>query len=226
MYEYDDEPQREDENEEPKDDRSPDGGFRGSSDPLFGLLLVGAIAIGLIPLIDSNAVDMRYTLTWGLLASFGIVSWLLGTGPRIDQETPENLIWGIVFGMILGVPLLLFGSGSLEEATGLLFGSLTTGTVLAYLVFVMPLGETLFFRGILQNSYSFWSAGLICTVWQLVLFFPLMNRQAYPLIMGVIFLMANLMYGYVRERNGLAAAWFCQIAINLLVLFVPFVGIL
>lgn len=225
MYDYDEENELEYDETEPEEE---DLGEvrRSGSDPLFGLLLAGAVSIGLMPLINSDAAEMRYTITWGMLAGFGVVSWLIGSGPRIDQDTPENLGWGIIFGLILGVPLLIFGSRSLAQATDLLFGMMTAGTALAYLVFVMPLGETLFFRGIYQQTYAFWTTALICTLWQLVLFFPLMNREAYPLIMGAIFLMANLMYGYVRQRNGLAAAWLCQIIINIVVLFIPFVEIL
>jgi membrane protease YdiL (CAAX protease family) len=96
------------------------------------------------------------------------------------------------------------------------------GTLLAYVVFVMPLAESLFFRGVLQQTYNFWQTGLFCTAWNLVLFFPLMNVGPYPLLVGIILLMANLMYSYVRDRNGLAAAWICQITINLVILFLPF----
>lgn len=197
--------------------------YRGEgSDPLFGLLIAGAVSIGLIPLIGSDAADMRYTLAWGLLAVFGVLAWLLGSTERVEQENPENLAWGIAFGLILGVPLLAFASGTLIEATKLLFQGMNAGSMLAYVVFVMPLAETLFFRNLLQDGRTFWGTAMITTVWQMVLFFPLINHQAYPLIMGVVFLMANMMYGYVRERNGLAAAWLCQIIVNLTILFLPF----
>jgi membrane protease YdiL (CAAX protease family) len=197
--------------------------YRASAgDPIFGLLLVGAVSLGLTPLIP-DAADFRYTIVWGLLALFGVLAWLIGNGPRIEQEQPENLAWGVALGLILGAPLLAFGGSNLSEATNLMFPDMTTGTILAYIVFVMPLGETLFFRGLLQQNMSFWSNGLVCTAWQMVLFFPLINRGPYPLIVGVVVLMANSMYSYVRERNGLAAAWVCQIVVNVLLIFVPFV---
>jgi hypothetical protein len=31
----------------------------------------------------------------------------------------------------------------------------------------------------------------------------------------------NLIYSYVRQRNGLAAAWICQIVANIVLLFLP-----
>lgn len=203
-----------------------DGGYyRGSnSDPLFGLLLAGAISIGLIPLIDTDA-DLRYTLVWGMLALFGVMAWLFGGATRISEEDPINLAWGGVFGLVLSIPVLAFVGGSLTDLSSLMFETLSVGTVLAYLVFVMPLAETLFFRGLIQPPRTFWITALICTVWQWVLFFPVINSGPLPLIAAIIFLMANLLYGYVMDRNGLAAAWVCQITVNLALFFLPFAGI-
>lgn len=195
-------------------------------DPLFSLLLSGAVSIGLTPLIDNGATDMRYTLTWGILAVVGVYSWLLGEGPRIEKEKIENLAWGVSLGLILALPLVAFGGTTLGDAADLLFRDMDAGTVLAFLVFVMPLAETLFFRGLMQFNRTFWQAALIATGWGVLLFFPLMNQGPIPLIVGVVLFMANMMYGYARERNGLAAAWLCQIVVNLLVLFIPFATIL
>jgi hypothetical protein len=206
-------------------DAAADTTYRGSAgDPAFGLLLAGAVSIGLTPFISAGSTDLRYTLTWAMLAGFGVLSWLFGSTARIGQERPENLAWGTVFALILGVPLLAFGGVSLNEATALMFPGMGIGAVLAYLVFVMPLAETLFFRGAMQEHRRFWAVGLIATLWNLVLFFPLIDRAALPLIIGVMLTMANIMYSYVRERNGLAAAWMCQILVNLLIFFVPVVS--
>ena len=123
------------------------------SDPIFGLVLAGAIGIGMIPLINNDAADMRYTIVWGLLALFGVMAWILGNGERIETgPSQKNLGWGIAFGMILGIPLLAFGGTTLSNITDMLFPQMAAGTVLAYLIFVLPIGETLFFRGLLQNG--------------------------------------------------------------------------
>jgi hypothetical protein len=231
MVERDDDRLPEDARATPNDDASDDLVYRrvvtrgASSDPLFGVLLSGAISIGLIPLIGAGTSDMRYTITWGLLAGFGVLAWLLGDSARIAEEQPENLAWGLVFGLVVSMPLLAFGVDQLEEATRLLFPQMASGTLLAYLVFVMPLAETLFFRGLLQQGRTFWQVSLIATAWQLVLFFPLINIGPYPLLIGVALLMANAMYSYVRERNGLAAAWLCQITVNVVLFFLPLTSV-
>jgi membrane protease YdiL (CAAX protease family) len=196
--------------------------------------LIGiALAVGLLPLVPSGA-DLRYTLAWGVLAGFGVLAWLFGSMRRIEQDTPENLGWGVIFGVMVATPLVLVGGKTLSATVVRLFSveavdgatPLPTGVVLAYLVFVMPLAETLFFRGVMQERRPFWLVAVLATVWSLVLFAPILNLLAFPgvaILIGVALAVINLLYGYVRDRNGLAAAWLCQIIVNLIVLFVPFV---
>jgi hypothetical protein len=137
-----------------------------SSDPLFGYIVAMAVSFGLMPLLPDGA-PMRFTIAWGLIAAFGVVAWLLGNGEQIGQEAPENLAWGVFIGVLAGTPLYLFGGSTLGTTAKILFDTVTPGALLAYLVFVMPLGETLFFRGILQHNRNFWVGrfagdGLVC----------------------------------------------------------------
>lgn len=205
-----------------------------SSDPVFGYLIALALAIGLTPLIPGNS-DLRYVIVWAVLAGFGVLAWLLGNMTRIGQETPDNLGWGIIFGMVIGVPLWLFGGQTLTTTAQLLFSGfyggqvapVTPGAALALLLFAQPTGETLFFRGVLQETRPFWLVGLLASLWSGLLFLPMLDIGAYPfvtLLIGTALVMMNLMYSYVRQRNGLAAAWLCQIVTNLVVLFLPFVS--
>lgn len=202
--------------------------YRGStSDPFFGFLIAIALSVGLTPLGEANA-DLRFTLAWGALAGVSVLAWLLGSSERIGQEHPENIAWGFMYGLMFGVPFLIFlREPILIPATREMFPMLNAGTVLAYLVFVMPISETLFFRGLLQNQLVFWVVGLLATLWNIVLFFPVMWQSvvefpAVAFVIAITLLMMNMIYVYVRERNGLAAAWICQIVANLLMLFIPF----
>ena len=85
----------------------------------------------------------------------------------------------------------------------------------------------LFFRGLLQGQLAFWLVGLLATLWNIVLFFPVMWQSVtdFPpvtLVLVIILLMMNLLYVYVRKRNGLASSWVCQIVANLIILYIPF----
>lgn len=200
--------------------------YRGASDPLFGFIIAAALSVGLTPLLP-DSVELRYTLAWGALAGVSVLSWLLGNMERIGQERPDNLGWGVLYGILLGIPFLVFLSQHiLGPATSRLFPGMSTGSLLAFLVFVMPLAETLFFRGLLQSQLMSWLVGLLATLWNIVLFFPVMwqsisDHQAVALVIVILLLMTNLLYVYVRERNGLASSWICQIVCNFIILYIP-----
>ncbi len=200
--------------------------YRGASDPLFGFIIAAALSVGLTPLLPES-VELRYTLAWGALAGVSVLSWLLGTMERIEQERPDNLGWGVLYGVLLGIPFLVFLSQHiLSPATHRLFPGMSAGSLLAFLVFVMPLAETLFFRGLLQSQLLSWLVGLLATLWNVVLFFPVMwgaisEHQAVAFVIVILLLMTNMLYAYVRERNGLASAWICQIVCNLIILYIP-----
>jgi membrane protease YdiL (CAAX protease family) len=202
--------------------------YRGeASDPLFGYLIAIALSIGLLPLLSQGGADLRYTLAWGAMAAFGVLAWLLGGGERIGQERPENLVWGVVLGLIVGAPLLAFGGSLLTTTAKQLFTDMTVGALLAYLIFVMPLAETLFFRGLLQQGRSFWVVAIMSSIWTGLLYLPLLNIGQYPAptaVIAVALVMMNVMYSYVRQRNGLAAAWLCQITANVVLMVVPFIS--
>src|SRR5690606_35291387 len=101
--------------------------------------------------------DLRFSILWLVIAGFGVLGWLVGSkAERIGQESPENLAWGVAFGLIIATPFLAVGGNTLTTTVTLLFFPMTSGTLLAYLVFVMPLAESLFFRGLLQEYYNFW----------------------------------------------------------------------
>ena len=135
--------------------------YRGAtSDPIFGFMIAAALSVGLTPLLPDNA-DLRYTLAWGALSGVSVLSWLLGNMERIGHERPENIGWGVLYGLLLGIPFMVFlHQPILEPATAQMFPGMTAGSLLAFLVFVMPISETLFFRGLLQNQLPFWIVGV------------------------------------------------------------------
>ncbi len=218
---------------EPKTASRPVGTHGSHSDPTFGYLLAAALSIGLTPLLPYSS-DLRLVITWSVLAAISVLTWLLGSMDRIGEEAPEDLVWGMVFGLILATPLLLVGGDALTTTVRLIFrtgieGSiraLPPGSVFALIVFVMPLAETLFFRGLMQKDRSFGLVGALASVWSMLLFFPLIEVGRFPavaIIIGTALTLMNMIYSYVRDRNGLAAAWLCQIVVNLLVMFVPYI---
>ncbi len=122
---------------------------------------------------------------------------------------------------------MIFFIDQFKRAAQLMFPDFGAGTVLAYLVFVMPLAESLFFRGSMQKRLDFWIVGGLAGLWNIILFFPVMWDVLLEFVFVAVFLAIalfslNMMYSYVRERNGLAAAWICQIIASLILFFVPY----
>jgi hypothetical protein len=212
------------------------GSRESASDPTFGLLISFALSLGLAPLVPAQN-DMRLVLAWSAMAFFALLAWLFGTTTRVGRERLENGVWGGVFGLLLAAPLLFIGSSTLTTTAQLIFRAevggivqpLTPATVLALVVFVMPLAETLFFRGQIQHDRPFWLVGALASVWSILLLIPMIDAGRYPivaLLISVALVAMNMMYSYVCQRNGLAAAWVCQVVVNLTLLFVPFVLVL
>jgi membrane protease YdiL (CAAX protease family) len=116
------------------------------------------------------------------------------------------------------------GGTTLKQTDERLFADMSLGTVLAFVVFIMPLAETLFFRGVMQQARRFWLVGILSSIWSVLLFFPMLNVGRFPAVavmIGTALVMMNLIYSYVRQRNGLAAAWLCQIVTSVVLLFLP-----
>jgi hypothetical protein len=203
-----------------------------STDPTLGLLVGFALSIGLIALIPENA-DLRYTLISLAILAFAGFAWLLGSTDRIGRESAVNLAWGAGFGLLVGVPVFIAGGSILTAATRQLFRTgiegavvpLPGGVVLAYLVFVIPTAETLMFRGLLQSGRSFLVVGIVGSLWSGLFFLPMVDLSRFPivaLILAVLLTLFNMTYAYVRQRNGLAAAWLTQVLINVLVFYLPY----
>ena len=203
-----------------------------STDPTLGLLVSFALSLGLIALIPNSA-DLRYTLISLALLGFAGFAWLFGSMDRIGRESPVNLAWGAGFALLVGIPVFIAGGGILTAATRQLFRTgiegtvmpLPGGVVLAYLVFVIPTAETLMFRGLLQSGRSFLTVGIAGSLWSALFFLPMIDLSRFPvvaLILAILLTLFNMTYAYVRQRNGLAAAWIAQVLINVLVFYLPY----
>jgi hypothetical protein len=188
-------------------------------DPAFAYIILLILALlGLTNL----AADVRYTLLWSLLTLVGLLAIILD---KVSIEAPNvrNLLIGLGFGAMVGVPLMAVGAPQLQRISLSVFGRLPDSAVFQVLAFTMPLAETLYFRGAFQAARGLIFASAAGAAWSTALFFPQLEVLKFPFVAFVIalsFLIANFVYSYVRERFGLFASWSCQIAVNLLLLFV------
>jgi hypothetical protein len=199
---------------------------RHDLDPVFGYIMAMALSVGLTP-VQAN---VRYVLLWAFMAAMGGMAFLIGSGIRLKVADPGDLLWGIGLGIFTGVALVFADSNTLATTSERLFGAGTTDGALIdtwvfqTTVFVMPVAESLFFRGAMQRVYPIPVVALLASIWSMLMFFPNLNLGETPVV-GVVFgtalVLLNFLYSYVNFRHGLAASFFCQISAGTLLLLVP-----
>ena len=187
-------------------------------EPVFVYIVVMLVtALGT----SSLASDVRYTVLWSALALTGAASLVIDRLP-LDRPSPRDVLAGVAYGLIIGLPLLLVGGTPLRMLSEEMFGRQGNVAVFQAVVFVMPFSEILFFRGSFQFSRGMIAANIAGGAWTVLLFLPALNVSQFPfvaLVIGLAFFLANFVYGSLAERLGLVSAWACQVTINVLVLF-------
>jgi len=192
-------------------------------DPVFAYLVLMALSIGLTPLATSHPIG-RYSILWTLLAGTLLAACLLDDGTLEVRFRLHDLLAGAGWGAVIGLPLLLVGADLLAETSERIFVAMPDGAVFQTIVFVMATTESGFFRGVLQGRWSLLLTALAASAWSILMFFPSMDVGGFPLvalIVGTFITMLNVLYGYVRQRNGTTAAWICQTVVSLTWLFIP-----
>lgn len=199
---------------------------RQDLDPVFGYILAMALSVGLMP-VQANT---RYVILWAFLAAMGGIAFLLGSGIRLKVTDPGDLLWGVGFGLFTGGALMLVGADTLATVAERLFAGEETDNALLdtwifqATVFVMPVAESLFFRGAMQRVHGIPTVAMMASIWSMLMFFPHLGLAETPVV-GIVFgtaiVLLNFLYSYVNWRHGLAASFFCQIVAGSLLLLVP-----
>ncbi len=200
--------------------------LRQDLDPVFGYILVMALSVGLTPVQENT----RYVLLWSFMALMGGIAFLLGSGIRLKVTDPGDLVWGVALGAFTGGALMLVGADTLAVTSERLFNAgakdnpLLDTWVFQATVFVMPLTETLFFRGAMQRVHPIPVVAILASFWSILLFFPNLHLGETPavgVVIGTALVVLNFLYSYVNFRHGLAASFFCQVVAGTLLLLVP-----
>ncbi|MBZ0316766.1 MAG: hypothetical protein K8L91_10140 [Anaerolineae bacterium] len=200
--------------------------FQREVDPVFAYMVIIALSIGLSP-IDAS---IRYVALWAALGGAGLVTYILGTSPRLSDTSVENLRAGLLFGLAIGIPFVILFGSALQTVSDRMFNergvpaNIMNTWVFMAVCFVMPAADSLFFRGAMQELRGPIVSGILGTIWSVILFFPHMelgNASGVAFVMVIVFALLNFLYGYLRYRNGLAAAWISQIISGLCLWFLP-----
>jgi hypothetical protein len=187
-------------------------------DPVFAYLLYMALGLGTLFL----DIETRYVALWTVLITLGGALTLLDAGERPERIATANLAWGFGIGLVIGLPILILAGPGLAATTAILFPGVTPATLFQLLALTGPLGETLFFRGVLQDRRGFATSVVAVGLAGVLLYWP--AASATPVYLGVAAVFSTALaavYSYVRTRYGLAAAYVCQATANLMLMFLP-----
>lgn len=199
---------------------------RQDIDPIFGYVMAMALSIGLTPAPDNT----RYVVLWAALALMGATAFVLGSGIRVKVTDPGDLLWGMGLGLITGGGLMLVGWDTMAVTAERLFAmgqddsALLNTWIFQATAFVMPLSESLFFRGAMQRVHGIPTVALLASAWSMLMFFPNLGLSETPVVgfvIGTALVVLNFLYSYVNYRHGLAASIVCQVVAGTLLLLVP-----
>lgn len=190
-------------------------------DPLYALLIYLALGLGTWVIGD---LETRYTILWVLLIVMGVGLVMVEASKPPSRIALGNLAWGIVFGFPVGLLLLVFAPQALSATSAMLFPNVSLPALFQMLVLTGPVGETLFFRGGLQDRRGI-AAGIIgAGLGALILYLPAgvgTSGLVYVILVAVFMTVLAGVYSYIRETHGLAAAFVCQMTLNVMLLFLP-----
>lgn len=185
---------------------------------LVYIILLVVMVLGL----GGLAPELRYTALWTTLIVVAVLAMLFDN-LEVEIPTAPDMAWGIGYGLILGLPLLVIALPQLRHTSLLLFEQGADTLAFQSLVMVMPTAEALFFRGAVQPTRGLLFTALAGSAWSMLLFFPQLHVVEAPLValvIGFAFIVLNFLYSYIKRRFGLFASWTCQITVNLLLLFI------
>lgn len=192
-------------------------------DPYLAYLLLAAVAFGTWRLER----HWRLTLLWVVLLAIVLIQSAyrpvpLGYEPRV--------LWrGLLAGLIVGLPFLILARPHLYAFANQLFApdrGLTNGSqiliLLQRLVFIAPLIEELYFRGILQEQKGLLPASLAYGLTWVLYFAPGTPIPVFAL--ALVFIAGSVLgayFGLVYHRYSLSTAVMAHATAMLLLLILP-----
>ena len=164
--------------------------------------------------------NVRLVLLWtGLLI---LVLLYAERGRLRANYSLLNLARGALVGIVAALPLYLLGRDFFYATASRLYGVDDLLMLVERAVFLVPLLEESFFRGIVQNERGLLDGALLFGLAQALYFVPLVS--VFPAVIVVMVLgmiLLGLLYGYLYERYGLTASTSCHVAVNSVLLVLP-----
>jgi membrane protease YdiL (CAAX protease family) len=164
--------------------------------------------------------SLRLTLLWSVLLAMVL---LHAESRRLKANyNLLNLVRGALVGAVVALPFYIFAKDFFYATASRLYGVSDLQVLLERAVFLVPILEESYFRGVVQREKGLLHGALFFGLAQMLYFIPL--ASAFSLVLGAVTVgmaMFGLLYGYLYQRYGLTASIACHVAVNFVLLVLP-----
>jgi len=164
--------------------------------------------------------QLRLALLWLVLL---ILVLLYGESGRLTANySLLNLARGALVGLVVSLPFFLFAQDFFYATAVRLYGVEDLQVLLERIVFLVPVLEEVFFRGIVQRERGLRDGVLLFGLMQVLYFISVAN--VFPVVISAVIagmVLLGLLYGYMYQRYGLTSSVGCHVTVNLVLLVFP-----
>ncbi len=163
---------------------------------------------------------LRLTLLWLVLL---VLVLLYAESGRLQAKySLLNLARGALVGTVVALPFYLFAKDFFYATASWLYGVDDLLVLVERAVFLVPILEECFFRGVVQRERGLFEGALLFGLVQALYFISTVT--VFPLVIATVVLgmaLLGLLYGYLYQRYGLTTSIACHVAVNLVLLVLP-----
>ncbi len=163
---------------------------------------------------------LRLALLW--LALLFIVLLYADGKPLRANYSLRNLSRGAWLGLVVALPVSLVAHKFLYATASWLYGANDLLALAERAVFLVPVLEESFFRGVVQRERGLLEGALLFGVAQALYFVTAVD--VFPLVITALvaaMTLLGLLYGYLYSRHGLTASISCHVVTKFVLLVLP-----
>jgi len=186
--------------------------------PRLGFFLLVGVGVASIRLSH----PVRLTLLW--LVLLVLILLYAESGRLKSNYSLLNLGRGALVGTVVALPFYLFAKDFFHATASWLYSVQDLQVLLERAVFIVPLLEEGYFRGVVQRERGLVEGAVLFGLAQAVYFVSAVG--VFPAVIAVVVLvmfLAGLLYGYLYKRYGLAASIAGHTTVNLVLFVLPVV---
>jgi membrane protease YdiL (CAAX protease family) len=184
--------------------------------PRLGFLLL--VGVGLASVRLSH--PLRLSLLWMVLL---VLILLYAQSGRLKGDySLLNVGRGALIGAVVALPFYLFARDFFYATASQLYSVVDLQVLLERAVFIVPLLEECYFRGVVQRERGLVEGAVLFGLTQ-ALYFASAVDAYFAVIAAVVLgmVLAGLLYGYLYKRYGLTASIAGHVAVNFVLFVLP-----